>query len=52
MGSDYYAGPDHCPEPPTWQGRFRAKDGGWYQVDACDGHAGVLTDRRRLRPMG
>jgi AAA ATPase-like protein len=29
---DRQAGPDHCPKPPTWRGRFRAKDGRWYIV--------------------
>jgi hypothetical protein len=46
---DGRAGPMHCPEPPAWRGRFRAKDGKVYGVAACGGHADALTDRRRLR---
>jgi hypothetical protein len=39
---DDQAGPAHCPEPPRWQGTFRAKDGRRYTVRACDGHRGPL----------
>src|SRR6266542_1060830 len=33
-----------------WRGRFQARDGRWYTVDACDGHSGPLHDPRRIRP--
>jgi hypothetical protein len=39
---DDQAGPIRCPEPPRWQGTFRAKDGHRYTVQACDGHGGPL----------
>jgi hypothetical protein len=42
---DGQAGPTHCPEQPVWRGRFRAKNGRLYRVEACDGHADTLTDR-------
>jgi hypothetical protein len=31
-------GPNHCPEPPTWRGTWRAGDGRRYIVEACQGH--------------
>jgi hypothetical protein len=31
-------GPTHCPEPPTWRGTFRARNGHRYTVEACEGH--------------
>jgi hypothetical protein len=31
-------GPTHCPEPPTWRGAFRARNGRRYTVEACEGH--------------
>jgi len=43
-------GPMHCPEPPTWRGKFRAGDGRVYGVMACAGHAAVLTNRKPVRP--
>jgi hypothetical protein len=30
-------GPTHCPEPPTWRGTFRARNGRRYTVEACEG---------------
>lgn len=38
-------GPNHCPEPPTWHGAFRAKGGRRYAVEACDGQSSVSGTR-------
>ena len=46
-GSAGEAGPNHCPETPVWRGRFQARDGRWYTVDACEGHRGPLHIPRR-----
>jgi hypothetical protein len=46
---DGEGGPDHCPEPPRWQGSFRAKDGRRYAVQACDGHRAPLQNARPLQ---
>jgi hypothetical protein len=32
MGGRPSGGPNHCPEPPRWQGVFRARDGRRYAV--------------------
>jgi hypothetical protein len=45
------AGPTHCPDPAVWRGRFKARDGRWYTVDACDGHYGPLQDVSPIRPL-
>lgn len=44
------AGPTHCPQTPVWRGRFQARDGRCYTVDACDGHSGPLHDPRPIQP--
>jgi hypothetical protein len=44
---DGEAGPTHCSDPPVWRGRFEARNGRWYTVDACDGHCGPLHDPGR-----
>jgi hypothetical protein len=41
-------GPIHCPERAAWRGRFCARDGRRYTVDACEGHCHPLTERSRL----
>jgi hypothetical protein len=37
-GGSEGGGPTHCPEPPTWRGTFRARNGRRYTVEACEGH--------------
>jgi hypothetical protein len=49
-GSAGEAGPTHCPDTPGWRGRFQARDGRWYTVDACNGHSGPLHDPRPIQP--
>jgi hypothetical protein len=43
-------GPTHCPEPPTWRGTFRARNGRRYTLEACEGHLprGTSPGRRRV----
>ena len=50
MSSDGKAGPIHCPDPPVWLGRFRATDGRWHTVDACDGHRGPQQGALLIQP--
>jgi hypothetical protein len=40
--------PMPCPDPPVWRGHFRARNGRQYDVEACDGHRGGLTDAYRI----
>jgi hypothetical protein len=44
-------GPTHCPEPPTWRGTFRARNGRRYTLEACEG-AGRPRRRPPKRPAG
>jgi hypothetical protein len=37
-GGSEGGGPTHGPEPPTWRGTFRARNGRRYTVEACEGH--------------
>jgi len=43
---DAHGQPDHCPARVTWRGTFNDKAGKRHHVDACDGHAGDLDERR------
>lgn len=42
------ASPNHCDNPVEFQGRFKDKVGKWHKVESCIGHAGDLTDRKRI----
>jgi hypothetical protein len=42
---DGQASPTHCPEPPTWRGTFRARNGRRYTVEACEGHRPPAPER-------
>jgi hypothetical protein len=42
------ASPNHCDIPVEFQGRFKDKAGKWHKVESCIGHAGDLTDRKRI----
>lgn len=41
--------PTHCENVVAWSGSFRAGDGRRYRVQACDGHADELADKRPVR---
>jgi len=40
--------PTQCDEPVEYQGRFKHRTGKWHQVESCAGHAGDLTDWKRI----
>lgn len=42
------ASPNHCDNPVEFQGRFKDRAGKWHKVESCIGHAGDLTDRKRI----
>jgi hypothetical protein len=40
---------NHCPEAPSWTGRwFSPKGDRWWRVWACDGHTDGLTGLREF----
>jgi len=41
--------PTHCPEPIEWHNRVQDRAGKWPKLESCAGHAGDLTDTRRIR---
>jgi hypothetical protein len=41
--------PQQCHQPVVWRGRYRAGNGRWYRIWACDEHGEGLVRGERIR---